>query len=52
MAIAAMSEKPSPYRRTAMVAACVLVFFILFETYYLYSDAVGSVQASPSFAAS
>ncbi|KAH7223954.1 hypothetical protein BKA60DRAFT_562716 [Fusarium oxysporum] len=39
MAIAAMSEKTSPYRRTAMVAACVLVFFILFETYYLYSDA-------------
>ncbi|KAF4963759.1 hypothetical protein FSARC_8242 [Fusarium sarcochroum] len=39
MAIARMSEKSSPYRRPALVAICVLVFFILFETYYLYSNA-------------
>jgi len=40
MAIALMSEKASPYRRPAILALGVLVFFILFETFYLYSDAV------------
>lgn len=40
MAIALMSEKASPYRRPAIIAVGVLVFFILFETFYLYSDAV------------
>ncbi|KAJ4267647.1 hypothetical protein NW762_003759 [Fusarium torreyae] len=39
MAVAGMSEKSSPYRRSALVAICVLIFFILFETYYLYSNA-------------
>lgn len=41
MGIAIMSEKSSPFRRPAVLAVGVLVFFILFETYYLYSNAVG-----------
>ncbi|CAG7555996.1 unnamed protein product [Fusarium equiseti] len=44
MAIALMSEKASPYRRPAILALGVLVFFILFETFYLYSDAWNSTQ--------
>ncbi|KAG5658169.1 hypothetical protein KAF25_007120 [Fusarium avenaceum] len=39
MGIAIMSEKSSPFRRPAVLAVGVLVFFILFETYYLYSNA-------------
>jgi hypothetical protein len=39
MTIALMSEKASPYRRPAIFAACVLVFFIILETFYLYSSA-------------
>ncbi|KAF5662212.1 hypothetical protein FHETE_8102 [Fusarium heterosporum] len=34
-----MSEKASPFRRPAILAVGVLVVFILFETYYLYSNA-------------
>ncbi|KAF5021348.1 hypothetical protein F66182_6616 [Fusarium sp. NRRL 66182] len=38
MVIAAMTDKESRYRRPALVAACLLLFFIVFETYYLYTD--------------
>ncbi|KAF5236881.1 hypothetical protein FAUST_6296 [Fusarium austroamericanum] len=38
MAIALMSEKTSLYRRPVIFAAFVLVFFIILETFYLYSS--------------
>ncbi|CEI67277.1 hypothetical protein FVEN_g5816 [Fusarium venenatum] len=39
MAVALLSQKMSSYRRPAVFAAFVLVFFIILETFYLYSSA-------------
>ncbi|RGP64843.1 hypothetical protein FLONG3_9421 [Fusarium longipes] len=48
MVISLMSEKASPYRRPAVVAAWVLIFFIILETLYLYSDSWTPTHGLPT----